>query len=277
MYKLNKILTLRMLKYSIPLIPNAFMWWLINASNRYFILYYESIEVNGLYAVANKVPTLLTVFISIFGQAWQMSAIEEYDSDDKSKFYSDTFLYYQTFLFLGTSAILVLLKIIMSNVVADDYYLAWKFAPFLLLGVVFSSFSSFFGTNYTVAKETKGLFNTSLIGGLIIIVMNYILVPNIGALGASISTSIGFLFMWILRMRGTKCYITVTINYKKIIISVCIILLQIVVLFLNIKPLFELSLQLFLFIIMIFLNKKLLVKLLKLIMCFKYISVKKAT
>lgn len=37
--KINKKITVKMLVYCIPLIPNAFMWWTINASNRYFILF----------------------------------------------------------------------------------------------------------------------------------------------------------------------------------------------------------------------------------------------
>lgn len=55
-----------MLKYSIPLIPNAFMWWIISASNRFFILYFVGVEANGLFAVANKIPSFLSILYAIF-------------------------------------------------------------------------------------------------------------------------------------------------------------------------------------------------------------------
>ncbi|MFD1899695.1 oligosaccharide flippase family protein [Enterococcus termitis] len=80
---INKTLIKKMLYYSIPLIPNAFSWWLSNASSRFFILFFCGVQINGLFAVANKIPTLLTMLNTIFFQSWQLSAIEEYDSYQK--------------------------------------------------------------------------------------------------------------------------------------------------------------------------------------------------
>lgn len=68
----------KMLTYSLPLIPNSFAWWLNNASSRYFILFFLGVSTNGLFAVANKIPALLTMLNNIFFQSWQLSAVEEY-------------------------------------------------------------------------------------------------------------------------------------------------------------------------------------------------------
>ncbi|WP_161496431.1 polysaccharide biosynthesis C-terminal domain-containing protein [Clostridium thermosuccinogenes] len=254
--KLNKKLIKNMLQYSIPLIPNSFMWWLVNTSNRYFIMYYEGVDINGLYAVANKIPTLLTLFTSVFSQAWQLSAIMEYDSEDSSKFYSNIFSCFQVLLSLCTSAILVMLKVIMRITVADEYYLSWKYVPFLLLGVVFSSFSGFLGTNYTAAKNTKGVFKTSLAGGIICVVLNFILVPVIGAVGAGISTAVGYLIMWIFRVIDTKRYIDMSIDNKNLVCSFVIILLQIIVLFLNFNTIIETLILASLLIMLLILDRR---------------------
>lgn len=66
-----------MLRYSIPLIPTTIFWWITSVSDRYMIAYFLGTEANGLYAVACKIPTVLTLLSTIFLEAWQFSAIEE--------------------------------------------------------------------------------------------------------------------------------------------------------------------------------------------------------
>ncbi|QUG40598.1 polysaccharide biosynthesis C-terminal domain-containing protein [Psychrobacillus sp. INOP01] len=256
--KLNMKLMKNMLVYSIPLIPNAFMWFLMNASNRYFILHYKGVEINGLFAVASKIPALLTIFTSIFGKSWQLSAIEEYNAEDKSKFYTRIFYYYQSFLLLGTSFILVLLKPLLNLIFAEAYYLSWQYIPFLLLSVVFSSFSGFLGTNYIAAKETKGVFKTSLIGGLFSLVLNFILVPILGGIGAGLATMFSFIIIWIIRVYDTKRFIKITINMKNLVTCLLVIIVQITILFLELSVLLELSLLLALFILLLVVHRYLL-------------------
>lgn len=49
-----------MLAYSVPLIPNAISWWIANTSDRILILMFLGSAANGIYAAANKIPTIYT-------------------------------------------------------------------------------------------------------------------------------------------------------------------------------------------------------------------------
>lgn len=255
--KLNKKMIKRMLTYCIPLIPNTFMWWIMSASDRYFILFFVGASANGIYAVANKIPSLLSILNSVFFQAWQLSAIEEYDSNDKSKFYSDVFEYFAMVMFLGTSGVLMILKYLMKSVVSPEFYSSWEFVPFLLLGVVFSSFSGFLGTNYIAAKQTKGVFRTSIVGGIINIVLNLIFIPIIGTNGAGLATMISFFIIWIFRIYDTKRFIDMKLNIKGIIMNMLIISMQIGILFMKLRISTEFLFELSLFIILLFFNRRL--------------------
>ena len=250
---INKPLVKTMLAYALPIIPNSIMWWLISASNRYFILGFLTASANGIYAVANKVPAILSLVTSIFTQSWQLSAIEEYESEYKSEFYSKVFSYYSSLLFLGTSSILVVLKLFMASFIAPEYYEAWQSVPFLLLGVVFSSFSAFLGTNYLAAKETRGVFRTSVYGGAASLVLNYLLIPYFGLIGAGVANMISFAIMWILRIFDTKRYIVIVMNTQIMIANLVLVGCQIGILFLNLK--FE-SLIEMLFFALVFANNR---------------------
>ena len=70
-----------MLRYSIPLIPATIFWWITSVSDRYMVAYFLGTDANGLYAVACKIPTVLTLLSTIFMEAWQFSAIQEATGD----------------------------------------------------------------------------------------------------------------------------------------------------------------------------------------------------
>ncbi|MFW7431956.1 lipopolysaccharide biosynthesis protein [Vagococcus carniphilus] len=225
--KFDLILSKTLIKYSIPLIPNSFMWWVINTSNRYFIVYFIGMSENGLFSVANKIPSILSIFQSIFFQAWQLSAIDEYDSENKDKFYSNVFNFFSAFMIIVTSGILLFLRIIIRYILSPEYYLSWKYVPFLLIGILFSSFSSFYGTNYIAAKKTSGVLTSSLLGAAINVFLCYILIPGFGVNGASFATMISFLFMWGYRVFDTRKMISIDVKWKKLFANLLTLFLQI--------------------------------------------------
>lgn len=59
----------RMLKYCVPFIPTATFWWITSVSDRYMITVWPGNAANGIYAVAAKLPTILTVLSSVFMEA----------------------------------------------------------------------------------------------------------------------------------------------------------------------------------------------------------------
>ena len=224
----NKKLLKTMLIYSIPLIPNSIMWWVMGVSDRYILTYYLGFNATGIYSVSYKFPTLITLMYGIFSMAWQLSAMQEYGKEGYEDFYKNIFGVLSSLLFLVTGLILLILKPLMSVFVADAFYESWKYVPMLLLGTVFQAFSSFFGTNYTASKKTKGAFTTSVVGAAVNIGLDLLLIPFLGIQAAAFSTLLGYLAMWLMRVFDTKKFVDTKIDWKSIGSSVLIIGLQIV-------------------------------------------------
>lgn len=254
-YNPDKHLLKDMLSFSIPIIPNSTIWWLINGSTRYFILFFVGTSANGLFAVANKIPSVISLVTGIFSQAWQLSSFEEYKSKDKNEFYSTVFNIYSVLLFITVSMILVVLIPIMEVYVNSNYFLSWRIVPALLIGVIYQSFSAFLGTNYTASKQTKGTFTTSIYGGVISLVTNFIMVPLFGVIGGGISTAISFIGMFIIRLYDTRKFVKININVKKFTANNFILLFQILILYIFTGYII-IGLQLILFISIVFVNKQ---------------------
>lgn len=254
----NKSFSKELFGYALPMVPNSLMWWLINASSRYFIGFFVGISANGLFAVASKIPSLINMINQVFNQAWQLSAIEEYESENKSLFYSTVFFSLSSVMFLGTSVIIILVKVLFANILSIEYYNAWKVVPFLVLGAVFSCFSGFLGTNYIAAKETKGVFKTSVYGGVISLALNLAFIPSFGIVGAGISSMLSFFAMFYIRVLDTKKYIELKIDWRHFFGNLSIIFMQIFILTINMSLFYESIIEITLLFILLILNKKML-------------------
>lgn len=249
----------RLLVYSIPLIPNALAWWATNASNRFFILYFVGVSANGLFAVANKIPSLLNMLNSIFFQSWQLSAIEEYDSIDKSNFYTKVFYHYSQLMFIGGSGLLLVLKPFMSVFVSNSFFNSWMLIPLLTLSVIYSCFSSFLGTNYIAAKKTFGIMLTTILGAILNIVFCLIFIPLIGPNGAGLASAISFFVIWIYRLIDTRRFVIIKLNMLNLLLNHLIYFIQVFILFNLNKNLIVTTLtELFLFLGILMVNKSLL-------------------
>ena len=228
--KVKKSEMIKLLKYSVPLIPNSIAWWLTTAVSRYFILFFLGVTSNGLFAVANKIPAFLTIINSIFYQSWQLSAIEEYENKENKEFFSKVYGVYSTFIFLSCSFILVFVKPIIRILINENFFDSWKYVPFLLLTIVYSSLAGFLGQTYIAAKQTNQLFSTTIIGSLINLIMCVMLLPTIGLQGAGLASSISFFSVWIYRHFNSRKYVYFKIKNSTLILNNIMLLIQIILL-----------------------------------------------
>ncbi|MEG0770871.1 MAG: oligosaccharide flippase family protein, partial [Clostridia bacterium] len=220
-------------RYSAPLIPNSISWWATNLFNRYIVIAACSVAINGLFASAARIPSMLMVFSTIFMQAWQLSAVMEYNSKDREKFYTTIYKYFSTFIFVCCSFLLATLTLYSKLLFQKEFSEAWVFVPFLMLGMVFNCLVAFFGSVYISAKKTKMNFYSSFIGAVVTIILCLVLVPlaakispEFGAKMAGVATMMGFAVMWVIRIKDTRKYVKIGINYYSTVCNLGLIFVQ---------------------------------------------------
>ncbi|RMW41816.1 lipopolysaccharide biosynthesis protein [Lactiplantibacillus pentosus] len=228
---INKSLAIQMLIYSVPLIPNAVSWWLSNSANKIFIALMIGASANGIYAVANKIPSLISVFYTIFTQAWQISAVEEFKSKDVGKFFSTVLSATMSVLFIGVALLTLLSKILVYILSTPAYYSAWQIVPWLSLAVLYSCVSSFIGTVYTSSMKTGQLLSTTMAGAVINVLMNLIMIPVMGVVGAGVGAAVSFAIVSVLRLRGSRRFVYISVNWRLVTASQILILIELGLMF----------------------------------------------
>jgi O-antigen/teichoic acid export membrane protein len=219
-----------MLKYALPLIPATISIWIINISDRYILSYLIGNEANGLYAIAYKVPTIITIMAALFMDAWQISSVNEYRKKDGAGFFSKVFSVYGSLVFLASSVIIAFTQVITNILVSSDFYSAWEYMPVLVLATVFSCFAAFLSSIYMNEKKSGHVLLTTIVSAVINIVLNFLLIPLYGIQGAGISTLISYLVMFLIRAVHSRSFIKIELGIPKLIVNIVILLAQTIIL-----------------------------------------------
>lgn len=218
-----------MRRYSIPLIFNGIAWWINNSLDKYFILSICGTAVNGVYAVASKIPAILTVFQQIFSQAWNLSAIKEYDPEDKDNFFSNTYKMYNSGLVLACS-ILILINVPLAKLLfTNDFFVAWRSSSILLISVLFSALSSFVGCIFTATKKSKVFAVSTVTAAVVNTILNAVLIPKYQDMGAAIATALSFYLIWAIRYYCSRKYILFRVNLIRDTISYVLLAIQVII------------------------------------------------
>lgn len=178
-------------------------------------------------SVSYKIPSLITTCSSIFSNAWQISAVEGFGSEENRKYFSDVYYKYSTVCMFLATILIAFNKVVCRIVFSKDFYMAWLNVPVLLFAVTFQIMSGFLGTIYTTSKQTKMVFTSTVIAALSNIVLNIILIPLYGGLGAAWATCISYITIWLIRLIDSRKIMRLSVNWLKEIICNLLLLLQV--------------------------------------------------
>lgn len=224
--KWNMPLAKSMFAYGIPLVANSIAWWINNASDRYILSFFCGTALNGIYSVSYKIPSILAMVQSTFYNAWSVSAITEYDKDDSDGFIGNVFTLYITLSITLCSGVMLFNPFLAKIVYSNDFFSAWKYVPLLLVATTFNGLGLFLGCIFTAVKRTKDISTTTITGAAINTVLNFALIPRLGATGAAFATLIGYLMVFSARLRRLRSILKMKVQWMPIVMSFVLLGIQ---------------------------------------------------
>ncbi|ARP49825.1 MULTISPECIES: lipopolysaccharide biosynthesis protein [Caproicibacterium] len=204
---LNRLTAAQMLKYSAPLIPNKVAFWLTNSSDRIMVGHYLDKVTASAFTGAYKIPNLISLVVSVFLDAWQMSSITE--EKGRARFFTQVFHAMSAIVFVGSALVILLCRPLMSLLTARGFHQGWVYIPILVLSTAFSCLASFLGTVYMVEKRSVNNMITTIIAAVINIVLNLMLIPPYGPQGAAMATLAAYVIMFLIRTIDTRRFIRI--------------------------------------------------------------------
>ena len=222
----NRRDTAQMLRYSVPLVPTNLCSWIINISDRYLIALLIGNAATGIYAVANKIPTVLLIVSNIFSSAWQLSALADQPKAEKARFFSNVYSVYSAVALVAASGVILTAQISTRLLAAPDYFEAWRYVPVLTLATTFACLGTFLSSIYMVEQRSGATMGTTMLGAAANIVGNGLLIPLWGSMGAAISTLFSYLLIFFVRMLHTRSLLRIQWNVPRFLAGVFLLSVQ---------------------------------------------------
>lgn len=220
----DRELLMTMLQYSIPLIPATLMWHITNSSDEFMTTHYLDKGRTGILDACYQIPNIVVTVYMVFSQAWNMSAITENDSEDRSNFYSTVFDVNQSLLYILAAGCMLVLQPVTNILIGAEYRECIRYSPLLAYSTVFICFTTFMGSIYIATKQSKRALMTALVSGVINVGLNVVLIPRIGLYGPPISTVASYVAVFIVRTFDSKKLVPFRMDFKKMIVSNVVLL-----------------------------------------------------
>lgn len=219
-------LLLEMILFALPLMVESLSGWIATFCDRFVLEYFMGTESVGIYSVASKLPSLIAAFASVFMSAWVLSAIKEYEAGSDRTFSNQVFRKFSAVFMAWAVFVIYICKWLMMLLARGDFSESWKYAPLLLCSAVFGGFGNFFAAFFTSAKKNTSLMISTLIGAGINMVTNTILIPIMGIQGATLTTMLSQLIVFVYRAVCARSFLKIDINYKKLIAAILLVIVE---------------------------------------------------
>jgi O-antigen/teichoic acid export membrane protein len=201
-----------MLRFGLPLLPSLFACWLIDFSDRYFLTRMATLEQVGIYSVGARISSIVILFSTSFQMAWGPYALSIQHHDDAKERYSRGLLLFVCAALAGATAITIFARPILVVLAQPRYYAAEKVIGLLVLATV--AYGAYLVANIGLLITKKTILTSSAIaiGALLNIVLNFLLIPRFGMMGAAVATLAAYSTAFVLLyMVAQKHY---PINYR---------------------------------------------------------------
>jgi O-antigen/teichoic acid export membrane protein len=199
-----------MIYYSVPLIPNGIMFWVIGSLNRPVMEVSLGVYGIGIFAVANKFPSMVSMVFAVFANSWQISVLEEFNKENFEQYYNKMLRVIFSLLVMLSCGVAIFSKQIVALFADAKFYEAWQLVPVLTLAILFSSLSGFVGTCFSAVRKSKYYFYSSIWGALASVLLNLLLIPYLGLFGAALAVVLSHFVMAITRILYSWQYVKIT-------------------------------------------------------------------
>jgi O-antigen/teichoic acid export membrane protein len=190
----------RMLVYSLPLVPGTLAFYLMQYVDRYVINQLTGLYEVGLYGIGARVASLVNLFLMGFQGAWSpiiFKSFREKEAPEKFKVVFNYYLFAVLTILVGLS---LFGKEILLLLTTKTFSQGFVVVPLLVLAAILASIGQYFTYGIQIAQKSHFTLFLNSASLLINVVLNYVLIPRLGIIGAALATVLSFVFLSVVGM-----------------------------------------------------------------------------
>lgn len=188
------------IRFGYPFVFAGIAYWLFGAIDRWMLTGFATLEEAGIYSVAFRFSTL-PLFISIaFAQAWSPFIIKiKNDHPERYRaIYCDVFLYFLYVMLVAAGGVALFSGELVGFLMPSGYADASMPLVFLCFSVVIQSTTQITVVGISIERQTHYISRFAWGAVVINVLLNFLLIPSFGAIGAAVSVGLSYLFLTIM-------------------------------------------------------------------------------
>ena len=213
----------KMLRFGLPYLPASIGSIIVQVIDRPLVLAYTNRETLGVYQANYKLGTLMMLIVAMFQFAWQPFLL----TNAKEKNAKEIFSKVLTLFLIGASTVWIFITLFVDNLVrlrmfgytffGKDYQTGWEIVSVILLAYMFHGMYVNFTAGIYIEDKNKFLPFVTGAGALVNVVVNVLLIPVLGMMGAAIATLAAYMLMAGLIFILAQKYFHIEYEYIKVL------------------------------------------------------------
>lgn len=194
-FHLDKKLMKRMLVFGLPVVIATSLSSLLHSMDQLSLRAWSNFYQIGIFAATLKIASVVSLLQTSFTTFWVPTAYRWYEEGKDVKYFkviSDIVLLFMSLVVTGVLVFKGVITVILASEYADAKYIV----AFLCLPPIIFTISETTCLGIVFSRKTYLSIWVGLIALIPNVLLNVLLVPRFGALGAAISTSVSFIFFF---------------------------------------------------------------------------------
>lgn len=211
------------LKYGVPLTLNSAILWIIHSSDRYMISYFMGVTAAGIYSASYRLGDYTSFFLMPIGIVLFPTITKFYNEENLNevKTYLKYSLKYLMIITIPSAfGLSILAKPILKILTTPEFISGSAVIPFIAFGAVLFSFYQICVYIIHLVKRTELTVRLLGISAGLNILLNIILIPRMGIIGAAIATLVAYGVLGILTVVVTRRYLKFNLNISFMLKSI---------------------------------------------------------
>jgi O-antigen/teichoic acid export membrane protein len=207
-FQFDRSLLRAMNRFGMPLVPSALALWAINLIDRFFINGYKGQAENGVYSLAVRISSVIIFAMTAFQLAWPAFAYSIKDDREARRTYS----YVLTYLLFATCWLSLALGVLAPWIVdlfdpKHHFTRSAEAVPLLCFATAAYSGYSVLAIGIGRMRQTQFNWVVSGAAALVNVVLNVILIPHYGMMGAAVATLAAYVALFVgMWLRSRRVY-----------------------------------------------------------------------
>lgn len=211
------------IKFGLPFVFTVLITWLFEGFDKIALRHWSTFEELGLYTAAMRLVALLLIFKSTFSTFWTPVSYEKFENNFENKDFFKYISIVVTFIMFFIAIVSIASKDWLVLLLGNEFKESAKIMPFLVFIPLLYTISETTVIGINFYKKINWHIFIALICCVLNIFGNWLLVPNYGAVGASISTAFTFVIFFTLRTLISLKYFKVRYPLIRIYILLSVI------------------------------------------------------